>query len=79
MLSDIEENVTRYRIKGRVPATDECPYFEFMSSIYFIWVEDDLEMIKQEAHKFQETFGLKKWEVEIEKTRDKWERVVFDG
>lgn len=71
-------NAERYRITGRVQGTDECPYFEFQSEIYWVLVPEDLEMIKQAAKDFVKFFGLEKWDIQINKTRDTWETVRFD-
>lgn len=71
-------NPERFRIKGTVQGTDEHPYFSFVSEIYYVLIPDDLERVKAAAEQFQEFFGLRKWEVQVFKTRDKWETVRFD-
>ncbi len=71
-------NPERYRISGVVPWTDDHPGFNFESEIYIIFTPEDLEMVKQAALDFQKFFGLNKWQVQVSKTRDKWEQVRFD-
>mgnify|MGYP001590776480 CR=1 FL=1 len=73
-----EINPERYRITGRVQGTDDNPHFTFESEVYAIFIPEDLEMVKADAKQFQEFFGLSKWEIQVYKTRDKWEAVRFD-
>lgn len=74
---EMNNNVERYRICGTVQRNEEHPYFEFRSEVFFAFIPEDIEMIKQAANDFQVLFGLKDWEVQVEKTRDKWERVTL--
>lgn len=71
-------NPERYRITGTVQGNDEHPFFSFESEVYYILIPEDLERVKEAAKQFQEFFGLRKWEIQIHKTRDKWETVKFD-
>ena len=73
------EDPTKYRIVGIAPTTEDHPGITFQTPMYFAFDSQCLEQVKEDAEQLRTFFGLKDWEVQIETSTDKWERVKIDG
>jgi hypothetical protein len=74
--NDDLDSLPRYRILGTAQETVEHPHIEFRSQVY--WGPGIEDTVKDDAERLRTFFGLKTWEVQIERTKDQWERVEFD-
>lgn len=77
IIDDIQ--VRRYRIRGEVPARDDKPGFDFSAGPFHVLTAEDMDYLRQQIKDYKEMFDLKDWEITVEMTQDKWERVKIDG